>query len=81
MADLDFDIDHPPTLLTRSRAARYLNEKHGIPLTPKTLKNRASTGLEPRPVYQGRKPYHRPEALDKWVEDSLKSAPAGAHKP
>jgi hypothetical protein len=79
-SDLDFDIDNPPTLLTRRRSSDYLREKHGIEMTPKTLKNRASAGLEPQPMYIGRTPYHTPDRLDQLVEDSLRSVPAGSRR-
>ena len=34
--------------LTASEASRYLDEKHGVPIAPKTLSNKASTGGGPR---------------------------------
>jgi hypothetical protein len=77
-SNLDFDIDNPPRLLTRKRSADYLREKHGIKITPKTLKNRASAGLEPRPKYIGRTPYHEPPDLDRYVEGALSPTPAGS---
>ena len=80
-SDLDFDIDNPPRLLTRARAARYLREKHGVDVTPKTLKNRASAGREPRPMYIGRTPYHTPPDLDQYVDNALSPGPAGSKAP
>jgi hypothetical protein len=68
----------PPELDIHSHAGRYLREKHGIDVTAKTLKNRASAGLEPRPKYIGRTPYHEPPDLDRYVEGALSPTPAGS---
>jgi hypothetical protein len=60
-----------PLKMRRKRARDYLEEVHSIELTEKTLTNRASQGLPPKPVYLGTVPYYTQERLDQFAETAF----------
>jgi hypothetical protein len=60
----DTPTPSPQQRLRRAVAAAYLNQKHGIPYTEKTLRNRNAAGLGPRPEYLGTIPFYTPQELD-----------------
>jgi hypothetical protein len=63
-----------PMRLDTAAAARYLREKHGIPVEEKTLRNRRTAGKNRGPAcrYFGIKPLYDVPELDRWAqEDAL----------
>jgi hypothetical protein len=60
-----------PKRLRRPAAADYLKEVHGIDIEEKTLANRNSAGLGPKPEYLGTLPYYRVDELDAWAETAF----------
>jgi hypothetical protein len=63
-----------PMRLDTTGAARYLREKHGIPIEEKTLRNRRAAGNKRGPAcrYFGVKPLYDIPELDRWAqEDAL----------
>jgi len=61
----------PKRLLT-DLAARYLRERHGLPIQPKTLRNWRAAGRKPRCRYFGTTPIYDRAELDSFVEEALK---------
>lgn len=57
-----------PFNMRRNQSAEYLKVVHGIPITPKTLANRAAAGKGPKPKYLGTIPYHDQPNLDEFAE-------------
>jgi hypothetical protein len=63
-----------PMRLDTAGAARYLREKHGIPIEEKTLRNRRAAGNHHGPAcrYFGVRPLYDVPELDRWAqEDAL----------
>jgi hypothetical protein len=63
-----------PMRLDTAGAARYLREKHGIPIEEKTLRNRRAAGNHHGPAcrYFGIKPLYDVSELNRWAqEDAL----------
>jgi hypothetical protein len=63
-----------PMRLDTAAAARYLREKHGIPVAEKTLRNRRAAGKNRGPTcrYFGVKPLYDIPEPDRWAqEDAL----------
>ncbi len=58
-------------LLRRKEAARYLLEKHGVPVAAQTLAKLAVIGGGPPFVKFGRFPLYLPDDLDCWVRVKL----------
>ena len=58
-----------PIKMDRPTAARYLREKHFIPVTKKTLANWLAAERGPKVRYLGTKPYYDIADLDRWVRD------------
>jgi hypothetical protein len=58
----------PPKIkrMRRSKAAEYLREQYGLPVTTKTLSNLNSTGRGPKPVYYGSMPLYNLTELDRY---------------
>jgi hypothetical protein len=67
----DTSISPPQQRLRRAAAAAYLREKHGIPFTEKTLRNRNAAGLGPLPEYLGTLPFYTPERLDDFARTAF----------
>jgi hypothetical protein len=63
----DTSTPAPQQRLRRAEAAEYLRQKHGIPHTEKTLRNRNAAGLGPKPEYLGTIPFYTPQGLDEYA--------------
>jgi hypothetical protein len=63
----DASTPSPQKRLRRGAAAEYLNDRHGIPYTEKTLRNRNASGLEPLPEYLGTIPFYTLQRLDNFA--------------
>jgi hypothetical protein len=59
-----------PMRLDTAAAARYLRDKHGIPIEEKTLRNRRAAGKRRGPAcrYFGVKPLYDVAELDRWAQ-------------
>ena len=61
-----------PARLRRVEAARYLRERHGIPVSPATLAKWFCLRSDGPPAYvAGRVPLYPRDALDAWAEKRL----------
>jgi hypothetical protein len=61
-------VDHP-RFMRRAEAARYLQQKWGLPAAARTLAKLACISSEgPEMHYAGRIPLYTPEALDRYAE-------------
>jgi hypothetical protein len=54
--------------LRRTQAAKYIEEEHNYPCTPRTLAKKASEGSDGPPFSMfGRYPYYPVSGLDRWA--------------
>ena len=67
--------DYPKRLRTDA-AVDYVEHKHGIKLSAKTMRNHRSSGIGPAWKYFGSVPYVEPAELDRWVAEVLSDRPA-----
>ncbi|MGA8758679.1 MAG: hypothetical protein WB611_20630 [Stellaceae bacterium] len=65
-----------PKRLDTKASVRYLRDKHGIPITEKTLRNRRADGKKRGPAcrYFGNKPLYDVPELDRWAEEDALQA-------
>lgn len=66
-------MNAPPTKLLRKSdpAARYLRQRHGLEISPRTLDRMRSTGGGPAFARVGRAIYYSPQDLDAWALEIL----------
>ncbi len=57
--------------LTTPEASKYLREKHGIIITPRTFGNLAWGGRGPKFHKFGGRRYYGPDHLDEWAQEEL----------
>ena len=69
LADTTQQTETPdwPSHLKNDDAAGYLQLCHGLPITPKTLRNRRSAGTGPKCRYFGTIPIYDRSVLDHWA--------------
>jgi hypothetical protein len=61
-------LDEGPHFLRRADAAKYIREKWGIPMAPRTLAKIACVSSDgPEMHYAGRIPLYTPKSLDAWA--------------
>ncbi|TCP40859.1 helix-turn-helix transcriptional regulator [Rhodovulum marinum] len=61
-----------PPMLSPDLAALYLSQRHGIPISPKTLAKKRSTGGGPAfRRFGARRTVYPVEALDAWAAEAL----------
>lgn len=61
--------DARPRRMTTGQAACYLQQEHGLPVEPKTLRNWRATGRRgPTCRYLGTLPLYDTPELDRWAE-------------
>jgi hypothetical protein len=56
-----------PQRMKTDLSARYLQDVHGIPVAPKTLRNRRAAGTGPACRYFGTTPLYDRDVLDRWA--------------
>lgn len=64
-----------PKDLNLKQAAEYCASK-GYPITAKTLSNKLWSGDGPECVYRFGRPFFRPAALERWINDNSKARKA-----
>ena len=70
-----------PARMQTNAAADYLQRVHGLPIKPKTLRNKRCERTGPRCRYFGSVPLYDRAALDDWAEsEALADRPANLRK-
>ncbi len=67
------DADRKPKWLDRRAQSKYLEDEHGLRVSPRRLTNLAWEGNGPEERFFGRTPLSAPQWLDAWVQSRIKA--------